>query len=163
MATRTTSPSARWPWTSAKKAEPEPQEKSNNDYLEVAGRRFQIEYVLERRRTAVAHFGSETITIKLPRWLGRRERNEVIDSLKRRSFKHLEKLGQKGFRELDDKNGALTFRHGDQFNLLGKLMVVIVHEDPEAIRSRAKLIAESVHVTIPPRWRSGRSRLWSRI
>lgn len=117
--------------------------------MEVAGRRFAVNYVIERRRTAVANFSSDAVTIKMPRWLSRSERIRITESLKRRSVKHLERLALGGFRDLDDKKGMLQFRHMDSFNVLGKRVSVLIREDPAAKRARARMLDDSVHVILP--------------
>ncbi len=106
--------------------------------IEVQGRRFDLFVIQERRRTAVARFDSNSVTIRLPRWISRSTRIDLINGLTQKVVKRLEKLSRDGFSALDDKK-APAFANGDVINILGSPVRIEVDEQSLAQRSTVRL------------------------
>lgn len=117
--------------------------------MEVAGRRFEVEYVSEKRKTVAAYFYPDRVVIKMPLSLRQGSRTHVLDSLERRILRHLEKLSARGFEALD-KEKLPQFQNGQQVTVLGRAFDITIIEKQSAKRPKAVLRNGTlIDVTLP--------------
>ncbi len=121
------------------------------DRLEIGGRRFEIEYLYQKRKTTAAYFYENKVTIKLPLSLDARRRAQALDSIERMVVRRLEKLSRNEFRGLDNPSPAMRFVDGQQITVLGRTFILSVTEDQSAKYPSARLGGGggSILLTIP--------------
>lgn len=118
-------------------------------HIEVGGRRFDIEYINQRRRTVAAYFYNSKVTIKLPLRIGYAEKERAIRSLEKRIIRRLEKLSSNGFEELDRPNALPNFSDGQRIRVMNREFTVSITEEQGAKHPRARLIGNNIAVNVP--------------